>query len=293
MLKNYFITAYRNLLRHKSYAAINVIGLAVGIAACLLIFIIIRFETSFDTFHKKRDQIYRVSSEFNNPDGKGSSSGAPQPVAEALRLDFPQLPVVAAIVGGNDNLVSIPDNNVATPAKKFKEATGVFWAEPSFFKIFNFPWLAGDPKTALNEPNTGVITKASAERYFGDWKTAMGRMIKVDNKDLIKITGILEDVPANTDFPLKVVVSHETWKKSNDYGMKDWVSTSSSANCYIILPSTISPVAFNKSLTAFVKKHKPVEYQKDNLILQPLRDIHFDERFGNFNQRTFSRELIA
>src|SRR6476469_2233636 len=116
MLKNYFITAYRNLLRHKSYAAINVVGLAVGIAACLLIFIIIRFETSFDTFHKNRNQIYRVSTEFNNPDGKGYSSGAPQHVAEALRLDFTQLSVVVSSVGGNDNLVSIPDNNLATPA---------------------------------------------------------------------------------------------------------------------------------------------------------------------------------
>jgi hypothetical protein len=91
MLKNYVLTAYRNLLRNKGFAAINIIGLAVGIAACLLIFVVIHFETSFDTFHKKRDRIYRVSTEFNNPDGKGYSAGAPLPVAEGLRLDYPQL----------------------------------------------------------------------------------------------------------------------------------------------------------------------------------------------------------
>jgi hypothetical protein len=91
MLKNYFLTAYRNLLRNRSYAAINVVGLAVGIAACLLIFLVIEFETSFDTFHKKRDRIYRVSTQFNNPDGKGYSAGAPATRNKAMRADFPQL----------------------------------------------------------------------------------------------------------------------------------------------------------------------------------------------------------
>src|SRR6476660_2839720 len=130
MLKNYFITAYRNLLRNKSYAAINVIGLAVGIAACLLIFIVIRFETSFDTFHKNRDHIYRIGSEFNNPDGKSYSSGVPLPVAEGLRLDFPQLEKVAAIFGGQSELVSIPEPNSDQPIKKFREQRGVYFAEP-------------------------------------------------------------------------------------------------------------------------------------------------------------------
>jgi putative ABC transport system permease protein len=294
MLRNYLITAYRNLLRNKSYAAINVIGLAVGIAACLLIFLVIEFETSFDNFHKKQDQIYRVSSEFNNPDGKGYSSGAPLPVAEGLRLDFPQLKQVGAIFGGQSGLVSIPEAGKDAPVKKFNEQSGVYFAEAQFFDIFDFKWLAGDPKTALQEPNTGVLSKETAERYFGDWKTAIGKTIKHDNKNLIKITGILNNVPVNSDFPLKVVLSYPTLKNTGSASnLTDWVSVSSEAHCYIVLPSNLSPALFNASLATFVKKHKPAEYAKDGLVLQPLRDIHFDERFGNFNGRTFGRELIT
>src|SRR5829696_9008444 len=97
MIKNYFKTAFRNLLRNKSYAAINITGLAVGIAACLLIFLVIQYESSFDTFHKKKDRIYRVVSEFKSPDGTSYSPGVPFPVTEALRVDFLQLNKVAAI----------------------------------------------------------------------------------------------------------------------------------------------------------------------------------------------------
>src|SRR5215217_687052 len=235
MLKNYFITAYRNLLRNKSYAAINVVGLAVGIAACLLIFIVIQFESSFDTFHKKRDRIYCVASEFNNPDGKGYSSGAPLPVPEGLRIDFPQLEKVGAIFGGQSDLVSIPVANGSMPVKKFKEERGIYFAESQFFQIFDFKWLAGDPKTALKEPNTGVLTKETAERYFGDWKTAIGKTIKHDNKNLIKITGILDDIPVNSDFPLKVIISYPTLRNTGSASnLTDWVSVSSEAHCYIV-----------------------------------------------------------
>src|ERR1700760_2936017 len=98
MIRNYIKTAWRNLLRNKSYAAINVVGLAVGIAACLLIFLIIQFETSFDNFHSKKDHIYRLNTVFTGPDGVHPGSGTSLPEAEALRIDFPQLKSVAAIL---------------------------------------------------------------------------------------------------------------------------------------------------------------------------------------------------
>ena len=294
MLKNYFLTAYRNLLRNKSFAAINIVGLAVGIAACLLIFLVIEFETSFDTFHPKRNHIYRVSTEFNNPDGKGYSAGAPLPVAEGLRLDYPKLEKVGAIWGGQSGLVSIVESNSNVPVKKFNEEGGVYYAEPQVFDIFNFKWLSGDPKSALKEPNTGVLSRETATRYFGDWKSAVGKTIKHDNENLIKITGVLDDVPVNSDFPLKVVISFATLKNTGDSrALTDWVSVSSEAHCYVVLPPDLSPASFNAALVSFVKKHKPADRLTDGLILQPLRDIHFDERFGNFNGRTFSRELIT
>ncbi len=180
MIKNYFKTAFRNLLRNKTYAAINITGLAVGIAACLLIFLVIQYETSFDTFHKKKDNIYRVVSEFKSPDGTHHSSGVPFPVAEALRIDFPQLKKVAAIFESN-RLITIPQEDKNQPAKKFKGA-GVFFAEPEFFEMFDFEWMGGDAKQTLTAPNNAALTRETAERYFGDWKNAVGKSIRFDNR---------------------------------------------------------------------------------------------------------------
>jgi hypothetical protein len=152
MLKNYLKTAYRDLLRNKSYATINVTGLAVGIAAWLLIFLVIEFETSFDTFHAKRNRIYRVVTPYNTPDGEVYSAGVPVPVTKTMRADFRQLENIATIIGGQSGLVSIPDPEGKATTKKFDEGERVFFADPQFFQIFDFKWLAGDPKTALNEP---------------------------------------------------------------------------------------------------------------------------------------------
>lgn len=291
MLRNYFKTAIRNLLRNKSYAAINIIGLAVGIAACLLIFLVVQFELSFDSYHSKKDKIHRVVSEFNTPEGVFHSSGVPFPVAPALRIDYPDIKV-AAIYGVNNDQITIEQEGV-TP-KKFIEERGIFFAEPQFFDMFDFPLIAGNKKTALAETNTALLSQETAERYFGDWKTAIGKTVKYENKHLLKITGVLENPPANSDFPLKVVASYATLKQlSVNNNMNDWVSTFSQAYCFAILPPGTTPEKFNKSLTAFTKKHKPAEYARDNVILAPLSEMHFDDRFGNYNSRTFGRDIIT
>ena len=292
MIRNYFKTAFRNLLRNKTYAVINITGLAVGIAACLLIFLVITYETSFDTFHKKKDRIYRVVSEFKSPDGIFHSPGVPFPVTEALRTDFRQLNKVAAIF--NDNgLVTVPQDNINDPPKKFQE-TGVFFAEPQFFEMFDFAWLGGVGKQTLTSPNNAVLTKETAERYFGDWKNAVGKSITFDNKHTFKITGILQNVPDNTDFPMKMVVSYATLKTMNvARNLTDWVTTYSQAYCFVELPENLTASQFNSMLDGFIKKHKSAEYLKDGLIVHPLKDMHFDNRFGNFNDRIFSKDLIT
>src|SRR4030095_5713880 len=148
MFKNYFKTAIRNLRRNKSYAFINVLGLAVGIAASLLIFLVIQFETSFDTFHKKKDSIYRVGTQFHTQDGISYSDGVSFPVAPALRVDFPQIKEVASIFrqGGQ-----ITIENGTKQLKKLNE-DNFYYAEPAFFKMFDFRWLSGDAKTCLKDP---------------------------------------------------------------------------------------------------------------------------------------------
>jgi putative ABC transport system permease protein len=232
MIRNFFTTALRNLTRNKTYAFINISGLAVGIAVCLTIFLIIRFETSFDTFHAKREQIYRVVTKFSDPSGVSYSAGVPVPLPVALRQDYPQLPAVAAIFGDNNAQIQVlnEENQIV---KKFKEETGVFFTEPSFFAVFDFPWLAGDPATALRDPNTAVLTKATAEKYFGSWQVAIGKTIKRNDRNILTITGVLENPPANTDFQFKVVVSYPTL---SNYGSDDWGTVNSNHMCNILLP---------------------------------------------------------
>jgi putative ABC transport system permease protein len=150
MIRNYFKTAWRNLLRNKSYAAINIAGLAIGIAACLLIFLVVQFETSFDNFHKNKDRIYRVVSVSNGPDGKHPGSGVPLPMSDGLKVDFPQLKEVSNIMQNDGSHYSVGDGSNGGTIKKFKEDLA-YYADPQFFQIFDFnglreikerPWLS-------------------------------------------------------------------------------------------------------------------------------------------------------
>jgi predicted permease len=290
MIKNYFKTAFRNLQRNKSYAAINMLGLAIGIAASLLIFLVIQFESSFDNFHKKKNSIYRIGTKFYTQDGYNYSGGISFPVAQALRIDFPQIKEVASIFrqGGQFTI-----ENESTGSKKLNE-DNFYYVEPEFFTIFDFKWLSGSPQTCLNDPHSVVLTQATAEKFFGDWKTAIGKTIKHENKTLYKITGILKNIPANTDFPLSVVAGYNALQniyiKNN---LNDWVSTFGGAYTFVVLPPELSSKKLDAQLISFAKKHKPAEYAKDAFVTQPLSEIHYDERYGNYPRHTFSHSLIT
>ena len=289
MFKNYLKTAFRNFKRNKSYAIINVLGLTVGIAASLLIFLVIQYETSFDNFHKKKDKIYRIATEFHTQDGVGYSDGVSFPVAAAMRIDFPQIKEVAAIFRNGDQVtIEQADRQL----KKLRE-DNFYYAEPEFFKMFDFEWLAGSPENSLKDPHSAVLTQATAEKFFGDWRSAIGKTFKYGNKTLYKVTGILKNIPSNTDFPLSVVVGYSalenTYIKNN---LNDWVSTFGGAYTFVVLPAALSPSHLDEQLKGFAKKHKPAEYAKDAFVTQPLSEIHFDDRFGNFRGHTFSHSLI-
>jgi putative ABC transport system permease protein len=295
MLKNYLTIAFRNLRSKKGYAFINVLGLAIGITVCLLIFLVIRFETSFDNFHSKRDHIYRVVSVFKTSAGIDYEPGVAFPTGPALRLDYPQLKDVASILslGGGEQINSLDNMNDAHPLKMFKEPYGVFYAEPQFFDIFDFKWLAGDKRTALQDPNTVLLTRSMAEKYFGNWQTAMGRFLKVNNTLLLKITGILNDMPVNTDFPLKVVISYATLKNTwLNYSLPNWTATFAQHYCFVVLPDNLSPNKFNKDLASLVNKYKPEGYKNEGMMLLPLKDMHYDNRYETFHNHVFSKNLL-
>lgn len=292
MIRNYLKIAFRSLLRNKSYAFINAIGLAVGIAACLLLFLIVQFETSFDNFHTKKDRIHQVVSEFHYG-GISYGRGAPMPVPLALRTDYPQLEKVAGIAatGAQINIYDIKTKSIQ---KKFKDEGGMFFAEPEFFQMFDFPMLSGNPKTMLSEPYTAILTQEMAEKFFGDWKTAIGKTFTRDNeKEPYRVTGVLKNIPKNTDFPLKIVLSYKNFLLNNKGNADDWESVSGSWNCFILLPPQMTEKQFNALMPAFDKKHKSADQlSRVRNFIRPLSESHYDSRFGNFAYHTISPEMI-
>jgi ABC-type antimicrobial peptide transport system permease subunit len=291
MIRNYFKTAFRNLSRNKSYALINITGLGIGIAASLLIFLVIQFETSFDNFHPKKNNIYRIGTKFHTEDGYSYSAGIAFPAGPVIKAELPQVKTEARIYQSSGEPLAIDYANAQT--KKFK--ADLYYTEPDFFSLFNFPWLAGDPKTTLSKPNQAALTQKTAEKFFGDWHLALGKTIthSTNKNEIYTITGIIKDVPANSDFPLDVVVSYSTLENTGVKGnLTDWVSTYSQAYVFVELPANVSISKFNTSLEQLSKKHKPADYANDSYVAQPLTEIHYDNRFGNYRSHTFSKSLV-
>ncbi len=306
MFKNYLKTAYRSLIRKKTYSFINIAGLAVGIAVCMIIFIIIQFQTSFDTFHLKKDRIYRVLTESHHEDAGNISyaKNVPFRMPEGLKTAFPQLEQVAPVYASHNDELQVLDNN-GTPLKNFKEQSGVFYTSPSFFKMFDFPLLAGSYES-LKDPNNVLLTKEIAQKYFGDWKTAVGKTIKLTGYYSIgaalfqfpavalKVSGILATIPANTDFQLKLVIAYGTeFTGDAKYGFQqpEWNQTSSDFGCYLLLPPNISVANFNQELSTYAKKVQSGD-NKDSYIIQPISAVHYDAQAGNYSNKTISHELI-
>ncbi|HWV71720.1 MAG TPA: ABC transporter permease [Pseudosphingobacterium sp.] len=306
MFKNYFKIAQRNLLRNKGYAAINIIGLAVGIAVCMMIFIVIQFQTSFDNFHTKKDRTYRILTEYHHADAANISygKGVPFPLPTGLKTAFPKLEQIAPIYASRNDQLQVLDVN-GSPVKNFKEQSGVFYTTPSFFEIFDFPLLAGS-YASLKDPNNVLLTKEIAEKYFGDWKTAIGKSLKIivsyrigaglfqSPPVALKVSGILASIPANTDFQLKLVVAFGTdFTGDKIHGLQnpDWNGTAPEFGCYVELPLGTSVYDFNQQLRTFSQKVQAPD-KKDRYILQPLSAVHYDTQTGNYSNKTISYGLI-
>jgi putative ABC transport system permease protein len=285
MFKNYFKIAWRNIIRHKGYSIINIAGLSVGIAACLLIFVVLQFELSFNTNFTGYKNIYHLITEQKQDDGVSYNPGTSAPAVDALRNDFPQLKC-AALNSSYGSQLTVPGNspNNSADDKKFTESVGVFFMEPQFFDIFNTNWLAGS-KNVLAQPNMVIVDKSTAIKYFGEWQNAVGKVLKMDNILTLKVAGVIEDAPDNSDFPLKVMVSYITWKQHpKDYNYSNnWNTISSNNQVFLQLPQNVSAESMNKRLVPFTKKYVETDRRKTNRIhaLQPLSELHFDTRVGN------------
>lgn len=306
MLKNYFTVAFRNLIRNRNYTIINITGLAVGIAVCMAIFMIIRLHSSFDEFHAKKDRIYRVLTQYSQANAETvlNSKGVPFPLPTGLKTAFPQIEEVAPMYASHNDELQVLDAN-GTPVKKFKVQNGVFYAGPSFFRIFDFPLLAGS-YSSMKDPNHVLLTKEIAKLYFGDWQSAMDKTIKLTGSYRIgaalfqfppialKVSGILATIPANTDFQLKLVVSFGTdFTGDPVYGLQnpDWNQSGPDFGCYVLLPKNSSFGDINQQLQAFSRSVQPAG-NKATYILQPLSAVHYDTQTGNYSNKTISYKLL-
>ena len=297
MVKNYLKIAFRNILRHKGYSAINIIGLAIGIAACLILFLVVRYEMSYDKFQPNYGRIYRIATQDKYAEGITYNPGVPVPALEALRLAMPHVQFAGINSIYSSQVTVGTENNSAFTDKKFIEETGIFFCEPQFFKVFSYQWLAGN-ESVLNDPNTAVLTKKMAEKYFGDWKQSIGRFIKLDNSITLKVAAILQDSPANTDFPLGVLVSFETLKKNGPpygYYADNWGSTSSNFEVFALPPAAVNKASIDQQLADFSKSHYANRGNRTSVkshFLQPLSELHFDARLEIFGDHVTSKYTL-
>jgi putative ABC transport system permease protein len=266
---------------------INIAGLAVGIAVCLVIFLVIQFELSFDNYHSKKDRIYRVLTELHSADGVGYSGGVPFPLPNTLHKEYPNITSSGIFHPGNDQILVLGEQGQTL--KKFREERGLYFAEPSLFEILDFNIIEGDYK-ALKDPNTAFLSQSTAERYFGSWQAAIGKTIKRNDDQIFKIVGVIKDVPVNSDLRIDVLCSYKTVKRFQEN--TDWVSVASSHQAYVLLPEKMTKAAFNAQLKQFTKKYKATDQQDNIQLIQSISEIHYDSEVGNNIGRTISKQLI-
>lgn len=277
MFRNYLKIGWRNLTKNKSYTFINILGLSLGIACCILIFTLLHYHLSFDNFHSKRNRIYRIVTEWHDEE-TGYSQGVPSPLGKAFRDEFTVAEKTARVIDYNGALVSVEQGQ---QRKKFKEDKGVVYAEQDFFDIMDFPLLKGDPKHFLTEPNTAAITQNLAVKYFGT-DDVLGKVIKVNNKRDFIITGILKNIPANTVRKQEIYLSYKNLADQNKWLARDsgWGGVYSGSQCYTLLKKGATVAQANRSLAQIIKKNYDARDQKSWVFrLQPLADVHFNTDF--------------
>lgn len=261
MIRNYFKIAFRNLWRHKTFSAINIVGLGLGFACCLLIGIYIQSELSYDRYHSNSDRIFRMAAHVQGStygDGIAKIGG---PWAPAAEQEIPEIEESARFVIYGPALIK-------QGAEQLYE-NGGFFAEPSIFKIFSWKLLEGDPQTALLEPNSVVLTESLAQKLFPDG-SAMGKTLNIDNEQVYNVTGIVEDPPAASHFDFTFFVSLSTYgmEDLNDYTHYQFYTY------FLLKPGASADVIANK-LNDLVESNVPEEEAKNYTpFLQLLTDIH-------------------
>jgi predicted permease len=282
MIKNYFKIAFRNLQKNRKHSLLNILGLSVALAACIIVFLVIRYETSYDKHLKGYKNIYQVVTRDQDEAGEHFTVGVPFPAIKFLRQDFPQYKFAQLMSSNNIQVTTEVAGKES--GKKFYEETGMFYAEPELLKMFEISFLSGDEKV-LNDVNAVALSRSMAIKYFGDWKQAVGKRITIDNAGHdLQVSAVFEDIPENSDFPFKILASYKGFESYNSAGwpLDDWGGNTSNHQVYVTMPAGANRVAMEQQLGLFEKKYNTSNKQTTRShFLQPLSNVHFDERFSN------------
>jgi putative ABC transport system permease protein len=270
MFKNYITIAYRNLIRYKGYTIINVLGLAIGIASCLFIFLFITDELSYDKHNSKADRIYRVA-----VDGIIGKSAIHQtytcaPLASTLKKEYPEVEETARIMNFGKPIINYN--------KKYFSEFAVLAVDSTIFNVFDLPFITGSKNNALNEPNTVVITESTAKKIFGS-ENPVNKIIKASDGEEFRITAVLKDINKNSHFHFDALISLSSFDFSND---NNWWNNNFST--YVLLRKYINSQTFEKKFTALLHKYLEIpngtwdSFEKGgdkwSYYLQPLTQIH-------------------
>jgi predicted permease len=259
MVKNYIKIAIRNFTRHKGYSLINIAGLAIGMACCILILLWVQDELSFDRFHENADQIYRVVQDINFTDHSTTWAITQGPLGPSLKEDFPEIVNFARVTGRRFRL-TYGDHS-------YDEVLGM--ADGSIFVMFTFPLIEGDPKTALSDPRSIVLTDEMAKKYFGD-EHPIGKVLKADNQYDFIVTGIIQEFPRNSHFRYDFLIPF-IFGRELKYTVDNW--RNSQFRTYIQIQEGIPSHEVVQKISGYLYE-KPTIEKDARLNLQPLTRIH-------------------
>lgn len=267
MIKNYLRVAFRNLLRNFNYTLINVTGLSIGLTSCILIFLLIRYDLSFDKFNSKYDRIYRIVQNSKSGSGVSHNAAIPYPFPEAFRNDFPDVPLLTQIHVEGESLLNINGEKI--------KINKVIFADSLFSEVFDFHFLSGNPKVDLGQPGKVFFSKSLAYKILKNKKPGS---IKLNNKVELEVAGIVEDAPPTSHIQYSIIVSFPSLTSDFLGGLplNEW-GLSSSGFCYVVLPDQVKAATLESRLRDFVTKyHSKEDASRKTYLLQPLKAIHFD-----------------
>jgi len=300
MIKKQLLFALRRLVRNRLTTGINVLGLTIGILSCVVIYLYVGFEFSYDKFHTDADRIYRLVTTRNLQGMEHSDAGMAAAVGPDLRHEATAFSAVTTLFT-DDTRVLIPV--AGQPARVIPPISGderyhISFADPDYLKIFHYQWLAGNPATALQKPFSVVLTESEAKRYFqggvpGDW---MGRTVVYEDSLTVAVTGIVRDWDQHTDLGFKDLISYasleNSFLKSYDEGWNRW---GSDKNVYVKLKPGIPVAEAQQQVDAFYHRHSHFSPGvKGTMSLQPLADVHFNATYSDtYGRRAHKPTLFA